>query len=90
MSNTFIKGSGMKGSSELQTSVAEQEILPSGTNFLSINFLNDAACTVSLNGGDYVYFKANQGFKTSMEDFIIHSMKIKENGITFVWSGVYQ
>jgi hypothetical protein len=87
MSN--IRASGRLGSEEVLTSVAEREILPEGYSFLTFSLLNDQNCHISINGLTYVYYRANQGININAGLFIVNSVKILENGITFNWAGDY-
>lgn len=81
--NNYL-GTAILGSPSLQTSVANQEIIPANTKLVNFNLSNDQACTISINGGTAVYFRANQGISVD----VINSCKIIENGITFNWIGV--
>jgi hypothetical protein len=78
------KGTNIQGSADLQTSVAEEEIIPTGIKYVNFEMLNDSACHVSINGSEYIYIRANQGIAI---DFI-SSLKIEENSISFNWIGV--
>ena len=79
---TNYRGTIIKGSSELQTSVAEEDIL-NGTKFVNFELINDQTCTISINNGEYIYIRANQGISIP----VCNSCKIKENNITFNWIG---
>lgn len=75
------------GTSDLATSVANQEIVatPSGWTmpyqFRHFAFQNDAECHVIINNGDAIYLRAQQGLTF---DFVnIESFKIVESGITY-------
>lgn len=83
MASTLFYGSKMVGSTSLQTSVAEQEILSSPV--VSFSLMNDQDCNISINGSDYIFIRANYGINISYEDFIVNSVKIQQNGITFNW-----
>lgn len=92
----------LRGSTELETSVAEQEIIPDATtveinptdgNYWTIGYkfkvfslYNVQACSISINGGEYLYKPAGVGVNLSRE-IIVTSCKIKENGISFIWNG---
>lgn len=84
-------GSGYIGSSNLQTSVANEEIIPSPPqgqyryNCYTFSFMNDQACSVVINNSSSIYLRANQGFNMDENDAPIISFKIVENGITFNW-----
>lgn len=86
----FRVGSGYVGSPDLQTSVANAEIIPSDKTIYKFSFMNQGSCHVSVNGETAIYLSANQGFEMSMEDFWITSFKIAENGIIFNWIGAYR
>jgi hypothetical protein len=72
------------GSSALQTSVANAEIIPTGKTIINFKLMNDQVCTISINGATAVYVRANQG----MEIPVVTSCKIVENNITFNWIGI--
>ena len=80
--STYL-GTVFEGSTTLQTSTAGAEILTSGNRYTDFSFKNDQICSVSINGGDYIYLRANQGFTAQ----VIKSLKIQENSITFTWIG---
>ena len=73
------------GSAALETSVAAQEIIPTIQYGVIYDFemLNDQACHISVNGGSYIYLRAEQGIQLDM----VTSLKIQENNITFNWVG---
>lgn len=75
-------GTVIKGSAELQTSMAEEEIIE--TPLVEFEILNDQDCHISFNGGDYIYVRANQGIRAN----IVNSCKIQEPDITFNFVGV--
>lgn len=77
-------GTSVKGSSALQTSIAEQEILPVGLRFANFELMNDQICSITINGGDYIYLRANQGISIP----VCYSCKILQNNITLNWIGV--
>lgn len=86
-------GSGYIGSSELQTSIANQEIIPTRENGRPYNcykfaFMNDQACTILINKSiTPILLRSGQGFSISEIDSPIHSFKIVESGITFNFIG---
>lgn len=96
-------GSGYIGSSELQVSVAMQEILPNtnhqglGLNSLySFAFRNTENCHVIINGkkgtgegGVQLYLREGQGFSMELGDSPIHSFVVVESGVHFNWVGAY-
>lgn len=77
-------GTVIKGSPSLQTSVANQEIVPTGVTLYNFNLMNDQICNISINGSDYIYVRANQGIIIDK----ITSCKIQQNGVTFNWISV--
>ena len=78
-------GSSIIGSEDLQVSVAGQEILPKSV--VNFELLNNQNCHISINNNSYVYLRGNQGVQTTMDDFIVYSVKIQEDGIVFNWIG---
>lgn len=87
---------GYKGSDNLQTSIANQEIIPNAPEGWTINysfykfqFLNDQNCHIIINGEDPIFIRANQGFAMNNidKDSKITSFQVVENNITFNWFG---
>lgn len=74
-------GAVVEGSADLQVSTAAAEIL--SNSYVNFELYNDDACHISINGGSYIYIRANQGIAVD----VITSLKIEENGITFNWVG---
>lgn len=70
------------GSLGLQTSVADAEILPYSVS--SFELANDQECTISVNGGAFVYIRALQGLSL---DYAA-SIRIHEDAKTFNWIAV--
>jgi hypothetical protein len=92
----FRIGIGYLGSSSLQTSTANAEILPSSPsdwtipyNFYKFSFKNDQDCHIIINGGNQIFIRANQGFEMDEMDKPITSFKIAESSITYNWVGTY-
>ena len=83
------------GSAALETSVAGAEIIPAVPltwvnayySFNKFEFVNDQICTIKVNGGDPIYLRANQGFKTEKGDIQVTSFKVVEANITYNWIG---
>lgn len=71
------------GSSDLETSVAEEEIVPSSKRLVNFQLINDQNCHISLNGGGYIFVRANQGINIP----VVYSCKIQEDNITYNWIG---
>jgi hypothetical protein len=89
-------GVGYIGSSDLQTSTTNQEIVsssPSGWTIpfklYKMSFLNNQDCHVKINGGDQIFLSAGQGFEMNENDAPIQSFIIVESGITFNFMGAY-
>jgi len=87
-------GSLYLGSPNIQTSVANEEIVPvkpanwtMGYSFYKFDFLNKSSCHIIVNNGDPIYLEANNGFSTTEVDAIISSFKVVESGILFQWVG---
>lgn len=73
------------GSNNLQTSTANQELVPSGMSRLDdFDFCNYQDVHVVINGGSAIYVKANQGVNINS----IFSFKVVEAGIEFNWMAV--
>ena len=82
-------GTKVLGSTVIQTSVADQEIIPTSATpdkIVLVNFelMNDQLCTIAVNGGTPIYLRALQGIHVD----VANSIKIHEAGITFNWIGV--
>ncbi|MGB6408130.1 MAG: hypothetical protein WBF39_11685 [Planococcus donghaensis] len=92
-----IQGSGYLGSTALQTSTANQEIVPSkkvgwtsGYKLYKFSFDNENQdCTVRINGETTLFLKAGQGFEIEQGDAPIHSFIIVTAGVTFSWIGAF-
>lgn len=89
-----MRGNGFLGSESLQTSVANQEILPPSPSnwtydrrFKSISLFNDQACRIIINNEKPIYLREGQGFNADWSSTPITSIKIVEDGITFNWIG---
>lgn len=85
----FRIGSGYLGSPDIETSVADQEIIPIGKTLykFSMKILQDAH--ISINNGTPIYMAANSTFETGVEDQWVYSLKFTENGIKYHWVGAY-
>lgn len=87
--NGYRIGSGYKGSSSVQVSVANADIIPlmangKPYNFYKFSFNNIGSdCHISINGGDWILLRANQGFNCDIHDLPIYSFKIQESDINF-------
>ena len=81
---TNYQGSISKGSSALQTSTANTEIIPTGLVILNFALMNDQNCNVIINGGDSIFIRASQGIFIDK----VSSCKITTSAVTFNWIGV--
>ena len=81
---TNYYGTKVLGSTALQTSTADLEILPANTALINFELMNDQLCTIAVNGGTPIYLRALQGIHID----VANSIKIHEAGITFNWIGV--
>jgi hypothetical protein len=75
------RGKVFDGSSDLQTSVADQEIIPNGNTYVNFSLQNDQNCHIIINSGDSIFIRASQGIFVD----VISSCKIVEDNITFNW-----
>ncbi len=75
------------GSSVLQTSTANEEIIPDKTILYKFSFMNDQDCTVKINKGSPIFLRSGQGFSMNEIDAFISSFVIVEPNITFNWIG---
>lgn len=86
-------GSGYIGSADIETSVAEKEIIPLSPygeqcELYKFSLENIEACHVLINGYNTpIFLKAGQGFNVNKNDRNIESFKIVEDGIHFNWIG---
>lgn len=85
--NTSI-GTGFVGSSAIQTSTANQELV-AGKPFYRMSFLNKADCTIKINGGDPIFLEEEQGFDSSERDVSIESFIVVTEGIQFNYIAAY-
>jgi hypothetical protein len=91
-----IIGSGYIGSPSLQTSTANQEIIPTkpagwthGYNLYKFSFMNDQDCVVVINNLAPIFLRAGQGMNVDNMDSPVWSFKITTSGITFNFVGAY-
>jgi hypothetical protein len=83
----MIVASYFDGSSSLQTSVANAEIIPVGVSFYFFQFSNDQDCTIKINDSNPIFIRANQGLVSTFHDRMVYSFKIVESGIKYNWIG---
>lgn len=76
-------GTIIDGSTSIQSSISEEEIIPNNNRYFNFSLQNDQDCNISLNGGDYIYIRAGQGLFAD----VVFSCKIQQLGITFNWVG---
>lgn len=89
------RGNGYIGSESLQTSVANEEIVPltppdwtsKRYTLYKFSFINGSDCTIQINNEKPIFLKANQGISTDAGDKSIKSFRILESGISFNWVG---
>lgn len=91
----MVKGSEYMGSSKIETSVGNREILPKSPahwtmvhRFYKLSIMNYSDCTLIVNDTE-LFLKANQGFNSDKNDASITSLKIKESGVEYNWIGAY-
>jgi hypothetical protein len=91
-------GQGYIGSANLETSVANVEILPTPSGWSTgmvytinkFSFYNTEACHITINDASAsIYLRAGQGFSTDITDKLITSFKIVENNIHYNWIANY-
>ncbi|PAV30184.1 hypothetical protein CIL05_06870 [Virgibacillus profundi] len=80
-------GSQFHGSDSIQTSVANEEIIPNKVNIYKFSVSNSTDCTVSINGSNPIFLKGGMGFSTEQNDAMISSFKFLEDGIEYFWVG---
>lgn len=78
---TNYQGTVICGSGDLQVSVAETEVL--NGRYVNLELQNDDDCYISLNGGSYMFIRANQGIAAD----VVYSLKFLNSGKTFNWIG---
>lgn len=90
------RGNGYLGSNKLETSVANQEIIPSppeswsyGYKIRELSFMNLTSCTVVINGEVELFLLADQGFAITRNNLPITSFKIKEANVEYNWIGSF-
>lgn len=89
-------GSGYIGSTEVQVSTANQEVVPPkeegwthGYNFYKFAFYNDQDCSVKINNKNTIFLRATQGFSMDQVDSPIFSFVIIEPNISYNFIGTY-
>jgi hypothetical protein len=72
----------MRGSSTLQTSVADEEILTGNPRLCNLTIIGDTPFILKINGStNGIYVRANQNLLIP----VCNSLKITTNGVTFNW-----
>lgn len=79
----YLIGNGYGGSSDIETSTENQELIPTGNVVYKIKFYNQDACHVLINDITTIYLGAYQGFETCETDRLIYSFKIIDAGVKF-------
>lgn len=80
-------GSRYYGSSEIKTSVAEEEIVPQGVSLYKISLHIENDTTVSINDSEPIFLKGGMGFSSEQNDAMIWSLKILDDGVSYFWVG---
>ena len=78
------KGTLVRGSATLSTSVANAEILTGTPIMVNFTLTTDQPCTIKFNGQDAVFVRANQTVLIPR----CNSVKIVEAGITYNWIAI--
>ena len=88
--------SGFKGTSKIETSTANQELIPEkpygwtiGYKFKSFSFFNDQECHIIVNNGEPLFLRAGMGFNSTTDNQSITSFVIVEEGISYNWIGAF-
>jgi len=79
-------GAGYIGSPNPQTSVANEEIIPSGKTVYKFVFHCESQCHISINGGTPIFINSGS-FGMGIEDLWLTSFKIIESGVVFTYFG---
>lgn len=74
------RGTNIKGSPTLLTSVANAEIITEGT-VLNFSFMNTDDCVVIVNSGGNIFLRAEQGLFID----VVNSFKVVTAGVAFNW-----
>lgn len=90
-------GNGYLGTSEILTSVANEDITPNTPDnwtfdkykFYKFSFINKESCRVKINNGNPIYLEANQGFESARGDQAIEKFVIVDASIPYSWIGTY-
>ena len=80
---TNYKGTILRGTPNLATSIANQELIADG-RVLNMAFQNTQGCVVVVNNGDQIYLRENQGLFVA----VCNSFKITTSGVNFNWVAV--
>lgn len=90
------KGIGYLGSNQIETSVANQQVIPNppsnlnwtmGYSLYKFSFRNYDQCTIIINNETELFLDAGDGFEMNEIDKPITSFVIVESGIRFNWRG---
>lgn len=80
-------GSTIKGSSAIQISIADEDVLLDQGSFYKFSMMNEEDAIVSINGSEPIFLKGGMGFSTSRIDAEIYSFIFLEEGISYFWIG---
>ncbi|KIV50857.1 hypothetical protein AM501_02950 [Aneurinibacillus migulanus] len=75
------------GSEEVETSVANQELVPAGCEFRKLSFEADQDCQVRVNGKQ-LFIRAGRVLNIEPSDPSVGSFIVVNAGITFTWVAV--
>ena len=87
-------GSEYLGSNNIETSVANQEIIPESPSDWTVKYslyklslINYQDTNIIINGKTSIYLKAEQGFESEITDPRIYSFVIVDAGVDYQWIG---
>lgn len=90
------KGEGYIGTSKIEVSGVNHEVIPSAPESWStsykcykFSFINQSPCTVIINGDAEIFLDENQGFEMSFPDKRIESFIIVEEGVSYQFIAGY-
>lgn len=92
----MARGSGFLGTSKLEVSTANQELIPNapsnwtmGYSAYNFIFMNSEECTVKINNTTRIFLRARQGFGTGDSDPLITSFIIETAGVSYNFAATY-
>lgn len=86
------------GSSEVLTSVQNEEIIPKAPErwtldryeLYKLSFINYDPITVKINDGEPIFLDAEQGFECEKGDQVIKSFVILTENVRYSWIGAFE